>query len=483
MITSPIGGQNISVQRTVFNDSQMTDMNSLSNALLTRPTELSPIITHLAGKDDMRFPLSFLSEGMGNTMSIDNLEYEYRIQTRKLMTRPVHVTNSGSNLGQGGATFELEFPDKWFVFPYVLVNSAGEQARIMEEPKESISGGSYTYKVQLVNPDSAAVLTTGFNAGDLWAQLYAPVGVDFSRGNASNWQAPGKVRNKLTTIRKSYHMSGNAKDYVAEFTLPKKGGSTTKLWMDYEEYQHMLSFKEECEMYYWYGQKTYGSDGVVNMKDENGQPVVIGPGLLEQIINQETYSTLSETHLKNVIGDLFYGMTDANKKQVNLYTGTGGMREFDEALKNHFASNTWKVSGETRFITGSGRSLGLTGYFKSYEHIDGHSVNVIKMPLFDHGPVARARALHPVTGYSLESYRMVFVDQSSYDGQSNLQMISKKGREYMRWAVAGSVVPRGFDANTSRASDVDGASVHMLKTAGVSLRRFDTSLDLQCVAS
>jgi len=483
MITSPIGGQNISVQRTVFNDSQMTDMNSLSNALLTKPTELSPIITHLAGKDDMRFPLSFLSEGMGNTMSIDNLEYEYRIQTRKLMTRPVHVTNSGANLGQGGATFELEFPDKWFVFPYVLVNSAGEQVRIMEEPKESISGGSYTYKVQLVNPDSAAVLTTGFNAGDLWAQLYAPVGVDFSRGNASNWQSPGKVRNKLTTVRKSYHMSGNAKDYVAEFSLPKKGGSTTKLWMDYEEYQHMLSFKEECEMYYWYGQKTYGSDGVVNMKDENGQPVVIGPGLLEQIINQETYSTLSETHLKNVIGDLFYGMTDANKKQVNLYTGTGGMREFDEALKNHFASNTWKVSGETRFITGSGRSLGLTGYFKSYEHIDGHSVNVIKMPLFDHGPVARARALHPVTGYSLESYRMVFVDQSSYDGQSNLQMISKKGREYMRWAVAGSVVPRGFDANTSRASDVDGASVHMLKTAGVSLRRFDTSLDLQCVAS
>ena len=255
MITSPIGGQNISVQRTVFNDSQMTDMNSLSNALLTKPTELSPIITHLAGKDDMRFPLSFLSEGMGNTMSIDNLEYEYRIQTRKLMTRPVHVTNGGSNLGQGGATFELEFPDKWFVFPYVLVNSAGEQVRIMEEPKESISGGSYVYKVQLVNPDSAAVLTTGFNAGDLWAQLYAPVGVDFSRGNASNWQSPGKVRNKLTTVRKSYHMSGNAKDYVAEFSLPKKGGSTTKLWMDYEEYQHMLSFKEECEMYYWYGQK------------------------------------------------------------------------------------------------------------------------------------------------------------------------------------------------------------------------------------
>ena len=40
--------------------------------------------------------------------------------------------------------------------------------------------------------------------------------------------------------------------------------------MDYEEYLHMLDFKEECEMYYWYGQKTYDSNGQTYMKDENG---------------------------------------------------------------------------------------------------------------------------------------------------------------------------------------------------------------------
>ena len=281
MLTAPIGGQNIGVVRTIFNDTQMTDINSLSNALNSKAAELTPVITHLAGKDEMRFPLSFLSEGMKNVEGIDRLEYEYRISTRKLMTRPVAVTNAGTSLGQGGSTFELQFPDKWFINQYVLVNSAGEQARVMKEPVLQTGGSAWIYTLQLVNPDSAAVLSAGFNAGDLWAQLFAPVGTDFSRGNASNWQAPGMVRNKLTTIRKSYHMSGNAKDYVAEFTLPTKGGGTTKLWMDYEEYQHMLSFKEECEMYYWYGQKTYGSDGIVNMKDENGQPVVIGPGLLE----------------------------------------------------------------------------------------------------------------------------------------------------------------------------------------------------------
>ena len=103
--------------------------------------------------------------------------------------------------------------------------------------------------------------------------------------------------------------------------------------------------------------------------------------------------------------------------------------------------------------------------------------------MFDHGPVAQASKVHPDTGYSLESYRMVFVDQSNYDGQNNLQMINRKGREMLRWCVAGSIAPRGFDQSNSRASDIDGASVHMLKTAGIVLRRFDTSLDLTCTAS
>ena len=476
-------GTNISVQKTFYNDSQMTDSNSLANALLSKPAELSPIITHLSGKDDKRFPLSFLTEGVGNAKSIDRLEYEYRVATQRLRTRPV-ATTAAADGGIGGSVFSVEFPDKHFVFPYVLVSQSGVQARIMKAP-EAV-GSNWKYTLQLVNPSATAVMPVAdITAGALFAQMYAPVGVDFSRGNASNWETPGMVRNKLTTVRKSYHMSGNAKDFVAEFALPTKGGSTTKLWMDYEEYLHMLDFKEECEMYYWYGEKSYDSNGHTSMKDENGQPVIIGPGLLSQVINKDTYSVMTEAKLKNIIGDLFYGMTDTANKQVTLYTGTGGAREFDEALKNHFGgSNTWKVSsGDSRFITGSGRNLGLTGYFNSYEHIDGHVINVVKLPMFDHGAVAQARAKHPVSGYSLESYRMVFVDQSNYDGQNNLQMISKKGREMMRWCVAGSVVPRGFDSTSARASDVDGASVHMLKTAGIALKRFDTSIDITCVAS
>ena len=274
-----------------------------------------------------------------------------------------------------------------------------------------------------------------------------------------------------------------------------KEGKTTKMWMDYEEYRHMLKFKEECEMYYWYGQRTYSNDGTNRMVDENGQPVISGPGLFEQIINKDTYSTLTQKKIEDVIGDLFYGMTDATDKQVTLFTGIGGAREFDKAMRNYYSSGVgtnssvtagqrgYLTTSESKFITGSGRSLGISGYFTSYDHVDGHTVNVVKVPLFDHGPVAQASKRHPDTGLPLESYRMVFVDQSTYDGQNNLQMINKKGREMLRWAVAGSVVPNGFTQTDTRASDIDGASVHMLKTAGILLRRFDTSLDLTCTAS
>jgi hypothetical protein len=478
------------VLKTYYNDSQMTDTNSLVNALMEKPEELSPIITHLAGREEKKFPLSFLTEGVGNTRSIDRYEYEYRVKTHEVNVRPViNVTGHAetvTTVGASGTPFKVVFPDKWFIFPYTLVSQSGELARIMKDPEPV--GEGYEYTLQLVKPNAAGLSRAAgedLAPGALWGMLYANVGIDFSRGNASNWTAPGLVRSKIGTVRKSYQFSGNAKDYVAQFELPLKEGSSTKLWMDYEEYRHMLKFKEECEMYYWYGQRTHDDNGRTQMVDENGQPVVSGPGLFEQIINKDTYSTLTQSKIENVIGDLFYGMTDATDKQVTLYTGIGGAREFDKALRNYYGDtqNRYLQTTEAKFITGSGRSLGVTGYFTSYDHIDGHTVNVVKVPLFDHGPVAQASKKHPDTGLPLESYRMVFVDQSNYDGENNLQMINKKGREMMRWAVAGSVVPKGFSETDTRASDIDGASVHMLKTAGILLRRFDTSLDLTCTAS
>jgi hypothetical protein len=163
-----------------------------------------------------------------------------------------------------------------------------------------------------------------------------------------------------------------------------------------------------------------------------------------------------------------------------LYTGIGGAEEFDKAMKSELDASAYRQFNDGKFVSGSGRNLELTGFFTTYQHIDGHVVRVVKVPLFDHGAVAQASAKHPATGIPLESYRMVFVDNSNYNGQPNLQMVSRKNREMLRWAVAGSTIPTGFSGNDLRASDIDGASVHFLAVKGIVLKRFDTSIDMRC---
>lgn len=468
------------VRKTYYNSDQMTDSNNLSNALLASPEKISPMITHIGGREENRFPLSFLTEGLGNTKSIGKLEYTYDVAYQLRMTRPLAATPaSTADLGRNGAPFTLTFPDRWFINQYILVSESGVQVRIMGEPTPN--GTNWDYPVQLAAIDTPVMPADDVQAGKNFAQMFAPVGVDFSRGNASNSQTPAKVANRLTTLRKSYQYAGNVDGYVADFELPTSNG-TTKMWMEYEEWQHFLRWKEESEMYLWYGRRSYDIDGVTPLKDENGQPIIIGPGLFDQIIQKDSYSSLTANKLETVIGDTFFGMNDGMNMNITLYTGTGGMREFDAAMKAKLGENNFTVYSDSRFIQGSGRSLTLTGYFKRYEHIDGHTINVVKVPLFDKGAKAQASRRHPVSGLPIESHRLVFVDQSRYDGEPNLVMINKKGREMLKWGVAGSVIPRGMGNSALRASDIDGASVHFLKTAGIVLRRFDTSIDLQCVA-
>lgn len=467
-------------RKQYYNDQQKTDIANISSAIMTAPEKISPALTFLGGKHDQRFPLSMLSEGAGNVETIKGLEFEYDVMTQLRRHRPVAVSASGGDKGAGGALFKVTFPDKWFVKDYVLISQTGVQARIMTQPTPN--GSNWDYTLRLTSPDADKVMPArDLKAGAKFASLFAPVAVDWSRGNASNWETPAKVKHKTTTVRKSYSMSGEANSAVMEIALPSKNGSS-KFWMDFAEWQYMLQWKEECENFYWYGEQSYDENGQTSMKDENGNPVIIGPGLLEQIQNKETYSELTTSKLKGIIRDVFYGMTDGQNKSITLFTGLGGAEEFDKAIKEELSSTSYAKYNDGKFVNGSGRTMEFGGFFTTYQHVDGHTIRVVKLPLFDHGAVAEAGMKHPVTNLPLESYRMVFVDQSNYGGEPNLKMVTREKRQMLRWAVAGSTIPTGFPGNDLRATDIDGASVHFLKVAGIILKRFDTSIDLQCVA-
>jgi hypothetical protein len=63
----------------IWNEQGKTNDNSLQRQLLLKPEKLTPVLTYLMGQEDERFPLSFLTEGMQNTMEIEGNEYEYSI--------------------------------------------------------------------------------------------------------------------------------------------------------------------------------------------------------------------------------------------------------------------------------------------------------------------------------------------------------------------------------------------------------------------
>lgn len=464
-----------------WNDTGKTDEASLARALLLKPDIIGPALTFLMGREDKRFPLSFLTEGVGNVKEIEGIEYQYDVISRFDKALALTESITTGKPGISFTPFEIKFPERWFSKQYVLFSPNGFHLRIVSDPTQE--GSNWIYKVVLMGGDGfQSVPLSELTAGTLFAQGYAPVAPGGSRGNESNWVAPSKMAGHITHIRKSYKYEGNAPHRTMTFEVPIEG-RTTKLWWDFEEYQHTLKWKLEEEMLLWYGQSNRDKQGKFHQLDDNGQAVVEGDGLLAQIINKDTYGVLTANKIDATVRDAFYGMSDAQDKVVDLYTGTGGGAEFDRAMKDELQARGYIKLTDQQFVSGSGRNLSIGGFFTQYQHVDGYVVNIKRLPLFDNGPRALVSPRHPQTGLPLESYRMVFVDRSTYDGDPNLVMYTQKGRRMLRWAVAGATVPPGFSGNDLRASDVDGASIHLMKAAGVVLRRFNTSIDLQCTLS
>src|SRR6056297_3523819 len=81
-----------------FNEEDFSDHNMLAKALLTEADTLSPVITHLAGREDKRFPLSTLTEGLGRVVYTKGIEYEYPVISR--LNKAVRAISLSSGNGE-----------------------------------------------------------------------------------------------------------------------------------------------------------------------------------------------------------------------------------------------------------------------------------------------------------------------------------------------------------------------------------------------
>jgi hypothetical protein len=479
-----------------FNAQGYTDENSLSRQLLTKPDTILPAVIFLAGKENLKFPLTFLTEGQkGGTMKpleISDIEFDWPVMgaLRQTDTIKSHNYQAGDTPGRGFTPITVTMESEWFKYQHTVVTPSGQQLRIQRRPTPSLSGGyTYTFKLLTINASDSLPLSD-LVFGTAWAmEGGATVSSAFSEGNESNTQTPGKLKNQISVLRKSYHVGGNVGQRTVEVSWDIPGGKRTNLWMDFEEWQHTMNWIQACEEHLWYSKYNRTASGQILLMDEHtNQPIPHTAGVLDQIPNRDTFGKLTATKIKNVVSEVMQGAmdTDMGNVEIVLYCGKGFQEEFDTAMKDELKG--WTTVDSKSFMTGAAgtHNLAYGSYFTAYRHTDGHMITLKNLPILDYGARADVAPKHPVSGRPITSHNAYFLDQSTYGGMKNIRMVSQKGRSLIRGIEQGMAIVKGnnfadYKGNYLNLSTGDDkSSIHFMSTKGVAILRNTSCFALEC---
>lgn len=488
------------VQEQIIDTKPLIDEESFYHQRQGTPSELTKTITYILGSYKRNFPISLMTTGgegfgggTGGAVELDDVQFTYPVMARRDKASVVYSTeySGGDTPGIGHAKFYITFMDNWIKRYYVIQSELGVQAYIHSDG-EPVQGG-FRYEAQLdpAGPSDFCPLSQ-LNNGVRWAELNTAVAESESRSTESKTIMPGLFKNQMGFQRAGISWAGNTANKMMRIEMDM-GGNKTSVWMDYIMWQFEERWLTEKEHMYWYSRYNRMVDGTVGLKDMLTSKIIPrGSGLLEQITNKATYSTMTYNTLQNKIGDALFGQSDTAGMDITLMTGTGGKREFHQAMIAAGAQFVAGVGVADKFVTGSGQNLMLGGFFDGFYHIDGYTIKVKHNPIFDTGRVAQVSPLHPKTGFPLESYRMVFLDNRDVDGSPNIRHVVQKGRSYIDGVTNGlTPMPRsikillggsGGEASKYLSNVQDKAEYSRMSSGGIQLMRGNCCFDLQCTA-
>src|SRR6056297_2744044 len=133
--------------------SDLVDENMLTNALMTKPHEVSPVISYLMGYFNQGNVIDFITNGLGKTMTIENREYEWRVMIEHDKAISIldakwqgNSISSGDLCGINQTPIQIWVGEKWFGPGAVIVFDDKEyQARVVGEPYQD--GNAFVYTV------------------------------------------------------------------------------------------------------------------------------------------------------------------------------------------------------------------------------------------------------------------------------------------------------------------------------------------------
>ena len=470
--------------------SDLVDENMLATALLTKPYEVSTVISYVFGKYENN-TLDFLTMGLGKTLVIENRQYEWpvMIESDKAITIKQAAWMGSTTIastdcpGLNGSPIQIWVAEKWFGPGAIVAFDDREfQARIQGEPYAD--GADFVYTLVVADGKPESYIPPALLAAGKQISREGSAYEEYSEeADIVNYQTPFKLRNHLTTMRLQYDITGDAYSSVMVIALRDPAtGKSSYLWSDYQEWRALRQWYDTIERYSVYSKYNANADGTTDLMGTNGRPVYIGAGLLEQIApaNKRYYTTLTTDILDEFLFDLSYNILGTNERKFVALTGEMGMKEFDRVLREKAATYTL-VS--TNFVTGSGQNLTLGGQFTTFKMLNGIELTLKHFPMYDN--LVYNRKLHPTSGKPLESYRFTIIDIGARDGEPNLVKVVRKDREMVMWYVGGSVAPgagHSKSLTTMRSNAKDGYTVNFLSEQGLMLRFPNSSGELICDA-
>lgn len=100
--------------------SGLVEENMLSNALVTKPYEVSTVLSYIFGRFDQGNIIDFITNGLGRTIQIENREYEWpvmiehdkaiAIKDAKWMGNTISATDTP---GINGTPIQVWLGEKW----------------------------------------------------------------------------------------------------------------------------------------------------------------------------------------------------------------------------------------------------------------------------------------------------------------------------------------------------------------------------------
>lgn len=320
--------------------SDLVDENMISNALLTKPHEVSGLLSLVFGtKDDgVSTAIDLITGGIGRTMVIENREYEWSVMIDSEHAvnirwakwngqeiTPANVEEITPGINQTPIYIALE--ERYFGVGAILsFDNVNFQVRVAGVPYQD--GSAWVYECYVVEGFSGSYIPGMYLLPGRQVSRLGSAYEEYSdEADIINYQTPFKMRNHLQNLRLTYDITGDAYSTVLAIALTDpETGKKSYLWSDYQYWLALREWKRREEKALLFSHSDRNADGTYNLKGKNGRPVATMAGLFEQVApaNVRYYTTLTAELLEDYLFDLCYNLIGTNERKFMALTGEMG---------------------------------------------------------------------------------------------------------------------------------------------------------------